>query len=166
MDWHWRLMSIAPRLVRLLLNGSALRSEARAGKLGCRQGSGARWPLPAARPVREPAVAVCDAAWQGASRSGPAAARGRATGHRAFHRVWGSASRLCPHLLRRLRARLLTRVLVQDALLLPELPSEARAALRRVGRKDRSRAGASPAVRLHSAETLAPDLRAAPAVAR
>jgi hypothetical protein len=34
--------AIVVRLVRFLTNGSALPSEARAGKFGCRQGAGAR----------------------------------------------------------------------------------------------------------------------------
>ncbi len=67
---------------------------------------------------------------------------------------------------RRLRARLAARVLVQDTLLLPELPSEARASLRRMGRGERSCAGASPAVRLHRASARSTLLCKAPRVAR
>ena len=52
--------------------------------------------------------------------------------------------------------------LVPDALLLPQLPAEARAAVRRMGRAERARAGGAPAVRVHAAQAAAPDLQPAP----
>ena len=54
---------------------------------------------------------------------------------------------------------------VQDPIFLPELPPEARAALRRVGRAQRARAGGTSAVRVHAAQAAAPDFQPAPGVA-
>ncbi len=68
-------------------------------------------------------------------------------------------------LLRRLSARVSARVLVQDALLLPELPPEARAAVRRMGRAERAGARSAPAVGVHTAATPAADFQPATGVA-
>src|SRR5712691_937970 len=131
-----------------------------------RTGATGRWCLPPAQSAREPAMAVREPACEGAARGRADTARDRAARNRAIPQVRRPASRLCAHLLRRLRARLPARLLLQDALLLPELSPETGARVRRVGRRERPRARGVPAVRVHRAAAAAPDLRPASGMAR
>lgn len=116
--------------------------------------------LSPAQPARECALAMRKAPCGGTARVGPNSAPGRAASHRAFHHMRRSAPGLRGHLLRRLRARVPARVLVQYPVSLPQLPPEARAPVRRMGRAERARARGTPAVRVHAAAAPATDFRA------
>ncbi len=149
------MTAFAAPLARFLPEGDALHEGV--GNRGSRRRAGTRWAVSPAPSARKPAVAVRGAPCQRAARRRTLAARGRGSGDRALHRVRRPALWLCPHLLRRLRPRLPARVLVQNEVLLPELPPEARAALRRLGRGERARAGGAPPVRvLPSRSSCAP----------
>ena len=117
----------------------------------------------------EPAVAMREAPCRGVARLGARVestlARSRTASHRALHRLRRSARGLCAHLLRHLPPRVPARLLMQDPLLLPELPPEARVALRRMGRAERARARGAPPVCVHAAQTSAPDIQPSPGVA-
>src|SRR5450759_764874 len=72
----------------------------------------------------EPAVAMREAPCGGVARVWPNGASDRGASHRAFHRLRRPARGLRAHLLRCLPARVPARLLVQDALLLPQLTPE------------------------------------------
>lgn len=109
--------------------------------------------LSSAQAARKPAVAVRAPAPAGAARLRPRAARRREERARALSRLRRPAPGLRAHPLRGVRPRPAARFFLQDALLLPELPPEARPRLGRLGRAVRAAARGAPAVRLHRAET-------------
>ena len=103
-------------------DGNVLRDAAKTRRCASRHRMGARRPLPPAQSARKPTVAVREAARKQVARGGPAAARGRRASARARSRLRRPTLRLCPHLMQCLWTRLPARLLLQDALLLPELP--------------------------------------------
>jgi hypothetical protein len=121
---------VSPRLARFVQYGTGAQARARTDVHARWRCARKRRGVSPPQPAGEPPVAMRAAPRGGASRGGAISARGGRTRDRAVHRVRRPAPWLCADLLRCLRARLSARVLVQDTVLLPKLPSEARAPVR------------------------------------